>query len=147
MSGADKDYIPMFSWTNFFLAVLRLNNKVIFNPTKHKTWVSSWHENEAIGLDSFASATWSSVKLRCYTPPPPVKKVTLRPWPQLVTNLFSVAFQQLKSIVVMSGPFLTYKLGGQMPPQSPLVPPHEITFCPPRKSPFFLNLYKQTSED
>ena len=37
MSGADKDYIPMFSWTNFFLAVLRLNNKVIFNPTKHKT--------------------------------------------------------------------------------------------------------------
>jgi hypothetical protein len=38
MSGADKDYIPMFSWTNLFLAVvLRLNNKVIFNPTKHKT--------------------------------------------------------------------------------------------------------------
>jgi hypothetical protein len=37
MSGADKDYIPMFSKTNFFLAVLRLNNKVIFNPTKHKT--------------------------------------------------------------------------------------------------------------
>ena len=36
MSGADKDYIPMFSW-NLFLAVLRLNNKVIFNPTKHKT--------------------------------------------------------------------------------------------------------------
>jgi hypothetical protein len=29
-SGADKDYIPMFSWTNLFLAVLRLNNKVIF---------------------------------------------------------------------------------------------------------------------
>jgi hypothetical protein len=29
--------------------------------------------------DSFAlSATWSSVKLRCYTPP--VKKVMLRPW-------------------------------------------------------------------
>jgi hypothetical protein len=27
---ADKDYIPMFSWTNLFLAVLRLNNKVIF---------------------------------------------------------------------------------------------------------------------
>jgi hypothetical protein len=44
MSGADKDYIPMFSRTNFFLAVLRLNNKVIFNPTKHKTWVSIWHE-------------------------------------------------------------------------------------------------------
>ena len=40
MSGADKDYIPMFSWTNLFLAVLRLNNKVIFNPTKHKTGVS-----------------------------------------------------------------------------------------------------------
>ena len=85
MSGADKDYIPMFSWTNLFLAVLRpvlyvefrarrmqfkqqimklnevhhliiyclncirrnqnstyqtglrLNNKVIFNPTKHET--------------------------------------------------------------------------------------------------------------
>jgi hypothetical protein len=37
LSGADKDYIPMFSWTNLFLAVLRLNNKVIFNPTKHKT--------------------------------------------------------------------------------------------------------------
>ena len=37
MSEADKDYIPMFSWTNFFLAVLRLNNKVIFNPTKRKT--------------------------------------------------------------------------------------------------------------
>jgi hypothetical protein len=36
MSGADKDYVPMFSWTNLFLAVLRLNNKVIFNPTKHK---------------------------------------------------------------------------------------------------------------
>ena len=35
MSGADKDYIPMFSWTNLFLAVLRLNNKVILNPTKH----------------------------------------------------------------------------------------------------------------
>ena len=45
------------------------------------------------------------------------------------------------------GPFLTYKLGGANAPQSPLVPPHEITFCPPRKSPFFLNLYKQTSED
>ena len=40
MSGADKDYIPMFSWTNLFLAVLRLNNKVIFNPTQHKTCVS-----------------------------------------------------------------------------------------------------------
>ena len=37
MSGADKDYIPMFFWTNLFLAVLRLNNKVIFNPTEHKT--------------------------------------------------------------------------------------------------------------
>jgi hypothetical protein len=37
MSGADKDYIPMFSWTNLFLAVLRLNDKVILNPTKHKT--------------------------------------------------------------------------------------------------------------
>ena len=37
MSGADKDHIPMFSSTNLFLAVLRLNNKVIFNPTKHKT--------------------------------------------------------------------------------------------------------------
>jgi hypothetical protein len=38
LSGADKD-IPMFSWTNLFLAVLRLNNRVIFNPTitKHKT--------------------------------------------------------------------------------------------------------------
>jgi hypothetical protein len=48
MSGADKDYIPMFSWTNLFLAVLKLNNKVIF-LTKHKTWVSIWHENEAIG--------------------------------------------------------------------------------------------------
>jgi hypothetical protein len=33
-SGADKDYIPMFPWTNLFLAVLRLNNKVIFNRTK-----------------------------------------------------------------------------------------------------------------
>jgi hypothetical protein len=33
MSGAEKDYIPMFSWTNLFLVVLRLNNKVIFNPT------------------------------------------------------------------------------------------------------------------
>jgi hypothetical protein len=32
-----------------------------------------------------------------------------------------------------AGPFLTYKLGGETPPQSPLVPPHEITFCPPRK--------------
>jgi hypothetical protein len=40
MSGADKDYILMFSWTNLFLAVLWLNNKVIFNPTKHKTRVS-----------------------------------------------------------------------------------------------------------
>jgi hypothetical protein len=41
----------MFSWTNLFLAVLRLNNRVIFNPTitKHKTWVSIWHENETIG--------------------------------------------------------------------------------------------------
>jgi hypothetical protein len=39
----------MFSWTNLFLAVLRLNDKVIFNPTKHKTWVSKWHENKAIG--------------------------------------------------------------------------------------------------
>ena len=48
MSGTDKDYIPMFSWTNLFLAVLKLNNKVISNPTKHKTWVSIWHENEAI---------------------------------------------------------------------------------------------------
>ena len=40
MSGADRDYIPMFSWKNLFLTVLRLNNKVIFNPTKqykHKT--------------------------------------------------------------------------------------------------------------
>jgi hypothetical protein len=37
MPGADKDYIPMFSWTNLFLAVLRFNNKVIFNPTKDKT--------------------------------------------------------------------------------------------------------------
>jgi DNA integrity scanning protein DisA with diadenylate cyclase activity len=37
MSGADKDYISVFSWTNLFLAVLRLNNKVIFNPTQHKT--------------------------------------------------------------------------------------------------------------
>jgi hypothetical protein len=37
MSGADKDYIPMFPWTNLFLAVLRLNDKVISNPTKHKT--------------------------------------------------------------------------------------------------------------
>ena len=37
MSGADKDYIPMFSWTNLFLAVLGLYNKVIFNPIKHKT--------------------------------------------------------------------------------------------------------------
>jgi hypothetical protein len=39
MSGADKDYIPMFSWTNLFLAVLKLNNKVIFEPilsTKHE---------------------------------------------------------------------------------------------------------------
>jgi hypothetical protein len=36
MSDADKDYIPMFSW-NLVLAVLRLNNKIIFNPTKHKT--------------------------------------------------------------------------------------------------------------
>jgi hypothetical protein len=49
ISGADKDNIPMFSRTNLFLAVLMLNNKVIFNPTKHKTWVSSWNENEAIG--------------------------------------------------------------------------------------------------
>jgi hypothetical protein len=50
MSGADKDlYIPMFFWTNLFLADLRLNNKVIFNPTKHNTWVSIWHENEVIG--------------------------------------------------------------------------------------------------
>jgi hypothetical protein len=37
MPGADKDYIPMFSWTNLLLAVLKLNNKVVFNPTKHKT--------------------------------------------------------------------------------------------------------------
>ena len=37
MSGANKDYIPMFSWTNLFLAVLTPKNKVIFNPTKHKT--------------------------------------------------------------------------------------------------------------
>jgi hypothetical protein len=48
MSGADKDYIPMFSWTYLFLALITFNNKVIFNPTKHKTWVSIWHENEAI---------------------------------------------------------------------------------------------------
>jgi hypothetical protein len=34
MSGADKGYIAMFSRTNLFLAILRLNNKVIFNPTK-----------------------------------------------------------------------------------------------------------------
>jgi hypothetical protein len=40
-------------------------------------------------------------------------------------------------ILKKPGPFLTYKLlGGQMPPQSPLVPPHEITFCPPGKVPF-----------
>jgi hypothetical protein len=44
MSGADKYYIPMFSWTNVLLAVLRLNNKVIFNPTstKHKTLAIGW---------------------------------------------------------------------------------------------------------
>ena len=46
-----------------------------------------------------------------------------------------------------SGPFLTYKLGGQMPPPVPPCAPHEITFCPPRKSPFFLKLHKQTSEE
>jgi hypothetical protein len=40
MSGADKDYIPMFSWTNLFLAVLRFINKVIFNHTKHQTQVT-----------------------------------------------------------------------------------------------------------
>jgi hypothetical protein len=50
MSGADKVYIPMYSWRDLFLAVLRLNNKVIFNPTKHKKkWVSIWHENKVIG--------------------------------------------------------------------------------------------------
>jgi hypothetical protein len=46
MSGADKDYILMFSWTNLFLAVLRLNNKVIFNPAKNKARISI---KEAIG--------------------------------------------------------------------------------------------------
>ena len=46
--------------------------------------------------------------------------------------------------------FFNIQAGGDAP-QSPLLPPppppHEITFCPPRKSPFFLNVYKQTSED
>ena len=37
MSGAGKDYILMFSWTNLFPAVFRLNNRVIFNPTKQST--------------------------------------------------------------------------------------------------------------
>jgi hypothetical protein len=41
--------------------------------------------------------------------------------------------------------------GANAPPVPPCAhpPPHEITFCPlpPRKSPFFLNLYKQTSEE
>jgi hypothetical protein len=56
MSGADRDYIPMFSWTNLFLAILRLNNKVIFNPTKHKklckylTWKPGhWVKENIIG--------------------------------------------------------------------------------------------------
>ena len=39
----------------------------------------------------------------------------------------------------------------QLCPPPPPPPPHEITFCPPppppRKSPFVLNLYKQTSEE
>ena len=38
----------------------------------------------------------------------------------------------LKQSPINSWPFLTYKLGGHLPPpQSSLVPPHEITFCPP----------------
>ena len=37
--------------------------------------------------------------------------------------------------------------GGKCPPpQSPLVPPHEITFCPPRKSPFSLKLYNKPAK-
>ena len=48
--GQIKIIFPCFPpGTNLFLAVLRLNNKVIFNLTKHKTWVSIWHESEAIG--------------------------------------------------------------------------------------------------
>ena len=36
-----------------------------------------------------------------------------------------------------AGPSLTYKLGGQMPPQSPLVPPPtKSLFAPPGKVPF-----------
>jgi hypothetical protein len=37
--------------------------------------------------------------------------------------------------------------GGQMPPSLPLCPPTKTHFAPPRKSPFFLKLYKQTSEE
>ena len=48
------------------------------------------------------------------------------------------------------GPFLTYKLG-ENSPQSPLMPPPPTKSHPPpptpRKSPFFLNLYKQPANN
>jgi hypothetical protein len=63
----------MSSWTDLFLAVLRLNNKVIFNPTKHKTWVSIWHENEAIGwkrmIGKVCCATIGNYRLFINNPP------------------------------------------------------------------------------
>jgi hypothetical protein len=42
-----------------------------------------------------------------------------------------------------SGPFLTYKC----PPPPCAPPPARNHILPPRKSPFFLNLYKQVSEE
>ena len=47
--------------------------------------------------------------------------------------------------------FLTYKGGGQIPPSRlpPCAPAqnHILPLPPPRKSPFFLNLYKKTNEE
>ena len=49
---------------------------------------------------------------------------------------------------------LTYKLGGggggkcpPVPPCAPPPPPRNHILAPPRKSPFFLNLYQQNSEE
>jgi hypothetical protein len=47
----------------------------------------------------------------------------------------------------VSGPFLTYKLGGGKCPPVSSCAPQRNHILPPRKSPFFLKLYKQTREE
>ena len=73
------------------------------------------------------------------------------PWMPMVEEAMQkhkTAFEEMKmNLIYSAGPFLTYKLGGQMPPQSPLVPPHEITFCPPQEKSLLLNLYKQIGKN